>query len=571
MSSSLVITLAVIGGIAWLAFLGVSVLRSRGREEVPPNLTPGRTDDELETRRIERVQQGAVLLAGFLAVGLPLYFLGETDRQDSFVEQFDEESVRRGEHLVTEFGCFNCHGAGGSGGSAAYIEKRTGVSTLWAAPSLDDIFFRYSPDEVNFWITYGRPNTPMPAWGVAGGGAMNEAQVQDIVHYLQTIQISQQDALGKIQANVNGQLSRLEGADAALTAVLRTQRQLVADINRAPDLAGPADALAEEMRDVLEGAGTGVDTDGDGLSDVAEAAISELTAEFASLWALPDFSQVAFDPANSQSSGRPDREVAEELVASLTALAADHPILENQVDAIEAALADGPDDGDDEAEPDQDGDGLTDAAESAIGTATGLALSSVRPTSVVVVTLDPSNPESSGGDDLEAATAAVSANEGVALQQTVTRDNSERLLPVAEAGVAALEAAQAGHKWEIDLQGVADIAFGGSLESAQRAVGLFNGYCARCHTSGWSAGIPFTQEAGSGGFGPALWEGRPNVQFLTLESLIDFITDGSVAQGAYGVNGIGTGRMPGFGQILSEADIELIATYLRSGNLTGME
>jgi mono/diheme cytochrome c family protein len=137
--------------------------------------------------------------------------------------------------------------------------------------------------------------------------------------------------------------------------------------------------------------------------------------------------------------------------------------------------------------------------------------------------------------------------------------------------VAALEQAQADRKWEIDLQGVADIAFGGSLEDAQRAVGLFNGYCARCHTSGWSAGIPFTQEAGSGGFGPALWEGRPNVQFLTAESLIDFITEGSIAQVAYGVNGIGTGRMPGFGQILSAGDIELLATYLRSGNLTGME
>ena len=86
------------------------------------------------------------------------------------------------------------------------------------------------------------------------------------------------------------------------------------------------------------------------------------------------------------------------------------------------------------------------------------------------------------------------------------------------------------------------------------AVGLFNGYCARCHTSGWSAGVPFTQEAGSGGFGPALWEGRPNIQFLSAEDLIEFITDGSVAQAPYGVNGIGSGRMPAFGQILTGED-----------------
>lgn len=571
MSSSLVITLAVIGGIAWLAFLGVSVLRNRGKEEIAPNLAPGRTDDELETRRLERVQQGAVLLAGFLAVGLPLYFLGETDRQESFVVQFDEESVRRGEHLVAEFGCFNCHGAGGSGGSAAYIEKRTGVSTLWAAPSLDDVFFRYSPEEVNFWVTYGRANTPMPAWGVVGGGAMNEAQVQDIVNYLQTIQVSQQDALAKIQGNVNGQLTRLEGADAAMAATLRTQRQLVADINRAPELADDAKNLTTQMRDVLDAAGDGVDTDGDDLSDVAEKELSELTALFAALWALPDHQPVALDPANSQSSGRPDLEVAEELLAELMASSTDHPILGAQVEAIEAALADGPDDGDDEDEPDQDDDGLTDAAEAAISTASELAISSVRPASVTVVNLDPANPESSGGDDGSTATTAVSANEGVALQLRVTKENVERLLPPAEAGVAALEQAQADRKWEIDLQGVADIAFGGNLEQAQRAVGLFNGYCARCHTSGWSAGIPFTQVAGSGGFGPALWEGRPNVQFLTAQNLIDFITNGSVAQTAYGVNGIGTGRMPGFGLVLSKEDIDLIATYLRSANLTGME
>lgn len=131
--------------------------------------------------------------------------------------------------------------------------------------------------------------------------------------------------------------------------------------------------------------------------------------------------------------------------------------------------------------------------------------------------------------------------------------------------------AAAERKWGIDLQGVAGIAFGGDLERATRAVGLFNGYCARCHTAGWSAGVVFTQEAGSGGFGPAIWQGRENLQFLTIDSLIEFITDGSVAQGAYGVNGIGTGRMPGFGAVLSEEDIELIATYLRSGNLTGKE
>ena len=237
MSSSLVITLAVIGGVAWLAFLGVSAMRTRGKEQVPQNLAQGRSDEELETRRLERFQQVAVLLSGFMAVSLPLYFLGETQRQEGFVEQFHEESVKRGEHLVEEFACFSCHGAGGGGGSASYIEKRTGVTVSWAAPSLNDVLYRYSPDEVNFWVTYGRPNTPMPPWGVAGGGAMNEAQVADIVAYLATIQIPQQEALAEIQGVVNGEMNRLAGADQAMASVIITQSQLVADIRRAPDLA----------------------------------------------------------------------------------------------------------------------------------------------------------------------------------------------------------------------------------------------------------------------------------------------------------------------------------------------
>ena len=91
MSSSLVITLAVIGGVAWLAFLGVSALRTRGKEQVPQNLARGRSDEELETSRLERFQQVAVLLSGFMAVSLPLYFLGETERQDEL-----RRSVPRG-------------------------------------------------------------------------------------------------------------------------------------------------------------------------------------------------------------------------------------------------------------------------------------------------------------------------------------------------------------------------------------------------------------------------------------------------------------------------------------------
>ncbi len=182
MDSSVVITLVVIAAVAWLAFLGVSALRSRGPEEVPSNLAPGESDDVMETRRLERSQQAAVLLSAFLAIGLPLYYLGETNRQEGFVEQFSEESITRGEHLVEEFDCYGCHGPEGVGGQAPYVEKRTGASVNWLAPSLNDVFYRYDRDAVRYWITYGRGNSPMPAWGLEGGGPMNEAQVEDVLN-----------------------------------------------------------------------------------------------------------------------------------------------------------------------------------------------------------------------------------------------------------------------------------------------------------------------------------------------------------------------------------------------------
>jgi len=45
--------------------------------------------------------------------------------------------------------------------------------------------------------------------------------------------------------------------------------------------------------------------------------------------------------------------------------------------------------------------------------------------------------------------------------------------------------------------------------------------------------------------------------------MVDFIIKGSENGKAYGVNGVGGGKMPGFGAVLSEQDIELIIDYLR--------
>jgi mono/diheme cytochrome c family protein len=56
-----------------------------------------------------------------------------------------------------------------------------------------------------------------------------------------------------------------------------------------------------------------------------------------------------------------------------------------------------------------------------------------------------------------------------------------------------------------------------------------------------------------------------------VDLLVEFLTDGSEANTPYGLNGFGSGRMPAFGAILSAEDIELLAAYLRSGNMDGSE
>ena len=125
MTSSVLITLIALGIVGALAFFAAIGFRGSGKvSDYAPNLSKYRTDDDLETKTLDRTLTVAVLIASLLTIMIPLYYLGEQERQEGFVEEFDEVSVERGEHLYEEFGCGNCHGVDGSGGAASYVEKR---------------------------------------------------------------------------------------------------------------------------------------------------------------------------------------------------------------------------------------------------------------------------------------------------------------------------------------------------------------------------------------------------------------------------------------------------------------
>ncbi len=475
--NTIVITLVALGAVAWLAYLLNARNRSGVRDEVPPNLSAYASDDELETKRLDRVLASAVIVSAFMALALPIYYLGENDRQQGFVEEFHETDVEHGLEVWNEFGCANCHGPEGVGGAAPFLEKRSQVNVSWEAPSINDVFYRYDEDEVRFWLVFGRANSPMPAWGLEGGGPLNTQQIDDLMEYLKSIQVPQTDVLAQIDPKVDAALQRIETADQTVADLIAKQSQFIADILAAPDLAPQAEALAEEVLAVVATMDEGQDTDGDGVADRAESQLSEI-------------SQRAFEL------------------------------------------------------------GLVEAA----------------------ITLDPVNPETAiGTPDERSARAILSSIESQATTLAVTTDNQDKLLVQARAGLAFLEQAAADRKWEIDFQAVADATFGGELDTAQRAVGLFNGYCARCHTAGYSAGPAFQQEQASGALGPSLRDARAAVQFVTEEDLVDFLIKGSDNGAGYGVNGVGSGRMPGWGPFLSQDDIGLIAQYLRGPTLDGHE
>jgi mono/diheme cytochrome c family protein len=210
-------------GVAVLTVVGAFVylglhLRRRERPavgteiELAPNRRPYLSDEELESSKLETAQKFALAMLALIAVGLPAYWLREPSRQAGAATGFDHRAIKRGHSLFlptdspehgAHFGCQDCHGPEGSGGTAEYtLTDPTDPDALprkvkWAAPSLNDVLRRFSKDEVRNILVYGRANTPMPAWGTQGGGPMNAQQIDDLVAYIESIQLTSKEIRAK--------------------------------------------------------------------------------------------------------------------------------------------------------------------------------------------------------------------------------------------------------------------------------------------------------------------------------------------------------------------------------------
>lgn len=162
--------------------------------ELAANRKPYLEDEELETSKLDRTLLLGLLFLGFIAVALPVYWLYEPARQEGAIEDFEETFVARGEKIYDETAkCVDCHGPKGVGGAKDFsILNDNGefvASVKWQAPALDNVLYRYSREQVLFILEYGRPFSPMPAWGAKGGGPLTEQQLENTVDYLQSIQL----------------------------------------------------------------------------------------------------------------------------------------------------------------------------------------------------------------------------------------------------------------------------------------------------------------------------------------------------------------------------------------------
>jgi mono/diheme cytochrome c family protein len=218
----ILINLFAVGGLLFFIGYRVVSLRRNPEPRQPENLTPFFDDNVLEGPHLERVLGVALVALVVSVVALIGYFLWEPFREADAADGFKERSIARGELLFAgpaspafdstkSLNCARCHGDNGTGGSAKQVIKSTDPRCdlkqkvneklaesqpyclpqqvdNWAAPNLTLAPLRYSRAQLTQIITYGRPGTPMPAWGVKSGkGALNEQSIQDLVNYVESL------------------------------------------------------------------------------------------------------------------------------------------------------------------------------------------------------------------------------------------------------------------------------------------------------------------------------------------------------------------------------------------------
>ncbi len=197
--------------LGWIVY-GLSNIRSAKREvgseiKLAANRKPYYDDERLEGEKIERTQLIGLAFLAIVTIALPLYWILEPGRMVGAEKEFQHQFEEWGSGLFATtsdggYNCAGCHGGmKGGGGVASYAltDPNTGEvkQVNWKAPAINTVYYRYSEEEFRFILNYGRPFSPMSAWGLVGGGPLNEQQIQTVLDYVKSIQIPR-DENGKL-------------------------------------------------------------------------------------------------------------------------------------------------------------------------------------------------------------------------------------------------------------------------------------------------------------------------------------------------------------------------------------
>ena len=265
---TLLILINIAAVVTIIVIVGAKVLsvRREPNEKTPPNQTPFYDDDVMEDTHLTRGLRWALVFSTIVAVVLPLYWLLEPNRQIEESGGFEKRAEERGAVLFANASmpaydsakslqCANCHGIDAGGGAATFVltpdaqgnTDATPVAENWVAPSLNDVMYRFNEctaeevtektancdsraeQQVTQIITYGRPGTPMPAWGVAGGGPKNEQAVSDLVAYIKSIQITPAKARAQAAKKITAFKCQILGCPDAKPSAIKGQVEVAQD------------------------------------------------------------------------------------------------------------------------------------------------------------------------------------------------------------------------------------------------------------------------------------------------------------------------------------------------------
>ncbi len=215
------LAVVALGFLAWLIYniFGLGRKEVGSEVELAPNRGNFPSDEALEGRWLNTALFSAAGLLAIIGLALPLYWLGEPGRQEGAIEKSEEVFVEHGQATYeTGAQCVNCHAGGGVGGVASFVvNDQNGqfvAQVNWIAPALNNLMYRYSVDEVRYILNYGRPGTPMAAWGAPGGGPLTTQQIDNVIKYLWTLQLT----VDEMRQEVYG---LVEGIDPALAERLK--------------------------------------------------------------------------------------------------------------------------------------------------------------------------------------------------------------------------------------------------------------------------------------------------------------------------------------------------------------